>query len=137
MALVSKSGTPSLSTVMPQQSNVIGSGSRAGETISAGDACFIASTGLVWRCEGDVEAKAVAHGIAARDAASGEAVTLYRYVEFHYGSGLTPGAPLYLSDTAGALDTDPATIDNGPVAFAVDATRIFFHGNTVAPELGS
>ncbi len=138
MALVAKSGIPSLSTVMPQQSNVIASGSKAGEAIAAGDACYIAATGLVWRCIGDTEASAVAHGLAARKAVAGEAVTLFRGVEFHYGSGLTPGTAYYLSDSdEGALDTDPPTFDNGPVAFAVDATRIFFHGNSIAPDAGS
>jgi len=130
MALIAKSGVPSLSSVVPPQNCVIASGIKAGEAIAAGDVCYIASSGKAMRSDGTAaDAKAKAHGIAAREAASGEAVTLFRNVEFRYGAGLTPGAPLYVGATAGRLDGAATTGGTVPVAFVVDATRIFFVGS--------
>lgn len=130
MTLIAKSGTPSLSSVLPPQNCVIGSGLKAGEAIAAGDVCYIASNGTVMRSNGTSDnAAAKARGIAAREAASGEAVTLFRNVEFAYGAGLTPGADYYVGATAGRLDDAPTTGGIVPVAFAIDATRIYFHGD--------
>lgn len=126
MALIAKSGTPSLATALPCAANQVGSGLRAGEAIAAGDSCYIkGADGLVWRSNGTGANEAArCDGLAAKAAAAGEAVTLYTDVEFHYGSGLTPGAPYYVGATAGRLDTAPTTGGITPVAFAVDATRI-------------
>lgn len=130
MALISKSGTPSLSSVVPPQNCVIGSGLKAGEDIAAGDVVYIASTGRVLRSNGtSANAAAKCDGIAVAAAKSGEAVDVYRYVEMNYGSGLTPGTRLYVGATAGRLDTAATTGGTAPVAFVVDATRIFVHGS--------
>jgi len=66
--------------------------------------------------------------MAAGAAATGEAVTLYRNVTFHYGSGLTPGASYYVGATAGRLDSAATTGGTVEVAYAVDTTRIFVRG---------
>lgn len=125
MAAVAKSGTPSLASTLPPQSQQI-AGLKAGEALVAGDACYIASTGLVMKSTGAAaNAAAAVRGYAAESCALGEAVTLFFSVNFHYGSGLTPGTPYYLSGTtAGGLDTVASTGGTLPVAFAVDASRI-------------
>jgi hypothetical protein len=128
MTLVAKSGTPSLSSLTPPQNDQI-AGLVAGEDIAAGDVCYIHSDGTVRRSNGTADnAAAVAVGIAPTKAQSGQAVTLYRNVRFDYGSGLTPGAPLYVAATAGRLDTATTTGGLVPVAFCVTATRIHFVG---------
>src|SRR5688572_24690787 len=105
MALISKSGTPSLSSVLPPQNCVIASGLKAGEAIAAGDICYVAAAGTVLRSNGtSANAAAKADGICLKAAASGEAVDIYRNVEMNYGSGLTPGARYYVGATAGRLD---------------------------------
>lgn len=124
MAVLSKSGTPSLATVTPcaahQLSNLV-----AGEAIAAGDACYVKSDGLVWRSNGTAAtAPAKVDGFAPKAYVVGEAVTLFFDVNFAYGSGLTPGARYYAAATAGQLDTAATTGGTAPVAFAVDATRI-------------
>lgn len=125
MGDIAKSGTPSLSTVQPQPANRI-SGLLAGEAIAAGDACYIKSDGLVWKATGAAaNAAAKVRGFAAEAAAVGEAVTLLHGVTIRYGSGLTPGADYFLSTNAGLLSTTSTTGGTAPVAFAVDATRIF------------
>lgn len=130
MALITKSGTPSLSSVLPPQNTVIGSGLKAGEDIAAGDICYIATDGTVMRSNGTAAtAPARADGIAARESKSGEAVTILRNVEFHYGAGLTPGVRLFVGATAGRLDDAVTVGGTASVAFAVDATRIYFHGS--------
>jgi hypothetical protein len=125
MAAVAKSGTPSLSTRNPCPGHYVGSNLLAGAAISAGDPCYIASTGLVQRSIGTTaDAAAKVDGWAAGAAASGEAVTLLTDVEFHWGSGMTPGARMYLSLTAGTLSDATTAGGTGAVAKAIDATRI-------------
>ena len=109
MALISKSGKPSLASPNPSGGQVIVGLKAASGGIEAGALCIL---GL----GSDVDAQA------------GEAVTLYRDVAFHYGSGLTPGAPYYVAATAGRLDTAPTTGGTVVVARALDATRIQFTG---------
>lgn len=129
MALISKSGTPSLASPLPTGGQVITGLKAASGGIAAGDICYIASGGTVTKSDGSAaNAAAVGFGIAAGDAQEGEAVTLYRGVVFHYGSGLTPGAPYYVGATAGRLDTASTTGGTVVVARAIDATRILFTG---------
>ena len=130
MSLIAKSGTPSLASLLPTGGQVI-PGLKAGSAgVAAGDVCYIdGSTGTATKSDGtSANAAAVGFGIAAGDAAAGEAVTLYKGVIFHYGSGLTPGAPYYVAATAGRLDTAATTGGTVVVARAIDATRILFTG---------
>lgn len=125
MAAVSKSGTPSLSTLLPCPAHQI-SGLIAGEALAAGDACYIKNDGLVYRSTGAAaNAAAVVVGFAAQAYPINAGVTLFHGVTFNYGSGLTPGAQYYLSGTtAGGLDTATSTGGTTVIGFAVDATRI-------------
>jgi hypothetical protein len=125
VAAIAKSGTPSLSSVLPPQNNQI-AGLLAGEAIAAGDACYINSSGVVIRSTGvAANAAAKVRGFAAAAATSGEAVTLIWDVNFRYGAGLTPGADVYVSGTtAGALDSVASTGGTAPIGYVVDATRI-------------
>jgi hypothetical protein len=125
MAAIAKSGTPSMSSVLPPQNNQI-AGLLAGAAIAAGDACYINSSGVVVLSTGAAaNAAAKVRGFAAAAATSGEAVTLVWDVNFRYGAGLTPGADVYLSGTtAGALDSATSTGGTAPIGFVVDATRI-------------
>lgn len=129
MATLAKSGVPSLSTLTPDHSCQVSSGLLAGEAIAAGDVCYIKSDGKAWKSNGTAaNAAAKAHGIAAKASDVGTPVTLFRNVEMHYGSGLTPGAAYFVSATAGALDDAATTGGTTACAFAVDATRIRFVG---------
>jgi len=128
MALINKSGTPSLASPHPTGGDVL-RGLKAGEAIAAGDVCYVASDGTLMRSNGTAaNAAAVGGWIAAGDAQTGEAITGYKNVSFHYGSGLTPGAPYYVGATAGRLDTAATTGGTVVVARAIDATRIQFTG---------
>lgn len=128
MALIAKSGKPSLASPLPTGGDLI-RGLKAGEAIDAGDICYIHTDGTVMRSNGTAAtAAAVGFGIAAGTTSQGEAVTLYRGVAFHYGAGLTPGAPYYVGATAGRLDTAATTGGTVVVARAIDATRIQFTG---------
>lgn len=125
MAAVSKSGTPSLSSVLPPQNCQL-AGLVAGEAIAAGDACYVKSDGKVWLATGAAaNAAAKVRGFAAAAADSGAAVTLVWDVNFRYGASLTPGADLFLSAaTAGALVDAASTGGTAPIGYVVDATRI-------------
>lgn len=124
MAQIAVSGTPSLSSVTPPQSQQI-VGLLAGEAITAGAPCYIKSDGKVWLSNGTAaNAAAKVDGWAAAAAAVGEAVTLYFDVNFRYGSGMTPGARIYLSATAGTIADAATTGGTAPIGFVIDATRI-------------
>jgi hypothetical protein len=127
MAAVTKSGTPSLSTMVPCPAHQL-SGLVAGEAIAAGDACYIkAADGKVWLATGAAaNAAAQVDGFAAKNYATGQGVTLYYNVHFNYGSGLTIGALYYLSGTtAGGLVDAASTGGTTWIAKAIDATRIY------------
>jgi hypothetical protein len=126
VAQVAKSGTPSMSTALPGNNCYVGSDKRAGEAIAAGDACYIKSDGKVWLATGAANnAAAQVDGFAMAAAQLNEAVTLVTDVDFHYGSGLTPGARYYLSGaTAGSLADAASTGGLIAIAKAIDTTRI-------------
>lgn len=130
MALITKNGTPSLASPYPSGGNVL-RGLKAGEAIAAGDVIYIAADGTLMRSNGTAAtAAAVGSWIAAGAAAAGEALTGFKNVAFHYGSGLTPGTPFYAAATAGGLDTAATTGGTVVVARAIDATRIQFTGQS-------
>lgn len=125
MAAVSKSGTPSMASVLPP-ANCKHTGLLAGEAIAAGDACYVKSDGKAWLATGAAaNAAAKVRGFAAEACAVGQAITLYFEVKFRYGAALTPGADYFLSGTVpGGLDTAASTGGTAPVAYAVNATTI-------------
>lgn len=124
MGAIAKSGTPSPSSVTPGQDKSI-SGLLAGEAIAAGDACYVKNDGKIWKSNGtSANAAAKVDGFAAQAASVNEAVTLLFDVNFRYGSGLTPGARVYLSTTSGLLEDAATTGGSAPIGFCVDATRI-------------
>ena len=130
MATVAKSGTPSLSSVVPPQNCVVGSGLKAGEAIAAGDLVYIKSDGKFWKSNGtSANAAAKVDGIAVKACPVGEACDVYRYVEVRYGAGMTPGTRLYAQTTAGLLSDAATTGGTAPIGFVVDATRVFIHGS--------
>lgn len=115
----------SLRTYLPPSSSQL-TGLVAGEAIAAGDACYIASDGMIYRSTGAAaNAAAKVRGFAAADAAISDPVSLFFNVVFGYASGLTPGADYWLSGaTAGALADASSTGGVAPVAYAVNGTDI-------------
>ena len=125
MAAVNKSGTPSLCSQTPGREHIL-TGVPAGAAIAAGDACYIAAGPVVLLATGAAaNAAAKVRGFAATAASVGEAVTLVDGVDWNYGSGLTPGADLFLSAaTPGALSDTATTGGTAPIGFVIDATRV-------------
>lgn len=125
MAQIAKSGTPSLCSVLPNGADVL-AGRVAGEDLGAFDACYIKSDGLIWKSTGTAaNAAAKVHGYAPKATKAGQPVTLYKNIRVEYGSGLTPGATIYLSATAGTLSDAATTGGSAPIGFVVDATRVY------------
>ncbi len=126
MALIAKSGVPSLSTPSPGFEHRL-AGLYAGAAIGAADACYVNADGKVYPSTGAAaNAAAVVDGYAAAAYNLNDPVTLFHGVQFAYGTGLTPGTPYYLSGvTAGGLDTVASVGGTVVIARAMDATRIF------------
>jgi hypothetical protein len=123
MAAVTLTGTPSLTTTVPDPTHHI-PGLLAGEAIFAGALCYIKSDGKVWLATGAAaNAAAKVRGMALQAAAVGEACSLYHGIRVRYGAGLTPGADLFLS--TGGLIVDAATTGGtAPIGYVVSATVI-------------
>ena len=126
MALITRASTASIdaSTAMfaPQITGKI-----AGEDIDAAAPCYIAAAdGKAYMCDATAaDAKAVLAGFSPRAAKAGEPITLFAAgARFSYGSGLTPGAKLYIGATKGRLDGAATTGDAVGVAQVIDTTDI-------------
>lgn len=98
----------------------------AAEDLPAAAACHINSDGEVVQSNGTAnDADAHVDGFTPTDYKAGEPVTLYgRGVRFHYGSGLTPGANLYLATADGLLSDAATTGGTKPIARVISATDI-------------
>lgn len=125
MALATRSTTPSIDSIQGVKAPYL-SALVAGEPLDALAACYIKSDGTVWMSDGTSDnAAAKCHGFTPTSYASGAPVSIYGPgTRAEYGSGLTPGAPLYVAATAGRLDDAPTTGGLAPVAVAVSATEI-------------
>lgn len=126
MALITRASTASMdaSTGMfaPQITGLI-----AGEDIDAAAPCYIASAdGKVYMADGTAaDAKAVLAGFSPRAAKAGQPITLFGAgARFSYGTGLTPGAKLYIGATKGRLDAAATTGDAVGVAQVITSTDI-------------
>lgn len=111
----------------------------AGEALSAGDSVYIKSDGKVWKAVSTVKDTLTVEtgttdfaidvakfdGLVNSDYAAGEPVTIFGLgCIFGYGSGLTPGAFYWVSDTAGKLATARMATGDSAVAKAVSSTDI-------------
>jgi hypothetical protein len=119
------SNKSSLSSLTPPPSNRLPG--QAGEAITAGDACRLNSSGVIVKSTGAAATNAAnVDGFADRDCDTGDDITLIINERFHYGTGLTPGASLFLSGTvAGGLADAASTGGTEPVAFVLaDGKRV-------------
>lgn len=125
MAAVTKATTVGMDASTGEYARHI-AGLLAGADIAAGAPCYINADGKVYEANGvALNAAAVVRGFAPKLYKAGEAVALYgTNARFRWGSGLTPGASLYLGATSGGLDTAATTGGTAPIAFAIDTTDI-------------
>jgi len=131
-------GAPSMCTPSPPFNAHLSDPLVAGEVLDAGRACYIKSDGKVYQATGAADnAAAIVHGWTPKKYYVGNPVTLYNDVNFEYGSGLTPGAPLYLSATnPGRLSTTATTGGKVPCAFVVSADKIRVMRTAQAQKIG-
>lgn len=115
---------------------------NTGGTVDAGKGVYIAADGDVEHADADDVAQAQARGIACANQsggtsfAAGERIDVVLYGPVAGFTGLTPGLPVYVSPTAGALDqTASATTGdfNYIIGYAESATTIFVCPQMVVP----
>ena len=119
-----------LTSLTPTPENSI-SGGLAGENLLPGQAVYLHTDGRFYLATGAaVNAAARVVGFVGKRASAGEAVTVYRNVRMSYGTGLTPGAQLFLSGTVAGGLADAAST-GGTVRLAIvlsDGKRIQIGG---------
>lgn len=131
---ITRAANVSIANVSPAPT-LRNTGHLAGEDLEPGAACFIDSDNLIWNSKADADATSDVHGFVVNKArvAQGDAVTLVKGLKLYYGSGLTPGARLYLSaatkgklcdaPTAGAYNLNPVGyVDNDQVIWVNEVT---------------
>lgn len=102
----------------------------AGGAVSAGDAVYIASDGDVEAANGAALTTAWPIGVvvACPDgdtaAAAGEAVDVCVHGSIEFATGMTPGALVYVGDSAGMVSTAAGT-KSAVLGFVETATQIF------------
>lgn len=112
-----------VAVVIPQEAEIYDF--IATEAIEAGQAVYILTTGKVGKADAATAGKQQFRGIALKDVAAGQAVSVLKkgYVEGFSVSGMNADALAYLSNTAGAL-ADAAgtmTVNAGRVRCLADA----------------
>lgn len=127
MAVIAKSGLPSLASQLPANENVlVGICDEAGGIV-AGDALYVSGVSAQYDQPKFKKSKAAngCIGFADRSTPNGQAVAALKNVQMHYGAGLTPGDEYSLSGaTFGAIDTVKANAANGICAVALTDTVI-------------
>ena len=151
MAAVAKYGTPTIVTKLPDGNDRVGSGYIVGSDITAGDACcLVPNTSAIAAGVPAMEVvpangaadngAAIVIGFAAMNAkaAQSDAVTLFRNLDWNYGTGFiaaflsAASGPVYvyLSATVpGGLDTTPPWSGAQPIGVILDDNRIRLWGN--------
>jgi len=129
MALVTRSAQASVDTSTTMFAVQI-TGLLAGEDLDVCAACFIHTDGLVYHADGGAaDAEARVRGFTPRACKAGQAITLFGTgTRMRYGSGLTPGADLFLAATDGRLDTAATTGGTTRIAYAINTTDIMVVG---------
>jgi len=86
---------------------------RAGETISAGDALFVSSTGLVFKALGDTQDHASVVGLAVNGGAVGDLIRVNTDALYQSSTSYAPLERLYLSATTSGAYANYETVASG------------------------
>lgn len=129
MATITRANV-SLSTRGPCPAHRL-SGKVADVALTAGDLVYKKSNDKIAKADGTAaNALALAIGMVLADCSAGEACTVFSGCLINYATGMTPGARLYASATAGSLDDAATTGGTVAVAYVWDATQIFLFSPT-------
>lgn len=126
MADITRSDSVSIDTFSGMKAPVV-SGLFAGENIDAGSPCYLKSDGKVYMSVSTVVigAKTNVLGFAPKAYKTGDPITVYGLgARFDYGTDLTVGAFLYVSDTKGKLADSAVASNDLPVCVCVSKTDI-------------
>ena len=86
---------------------------KAGESISAGDAVFVSSAGLVFKALADTKDKASVAGLAVNGGSVGDLIRVNLDSIYTSSNSYTPAEPLYLSLLSSGTYTDYETVASG------------------------
>lgn len=118
----------------------------AGDTVTAGQAVYIADDGDVEPADADAEASSQARGIAVADSdggtsfSAGDKVDVVVFGPVGGFSSMEEGEPVFVSTTAGALDqTAPATAGDFPfsIGYAESTAILFVQSQVTEPTENS
>lgn len=106
----------------------------SGEAIDVGEIVYVKSDGLAWLAAGGTAAPARVIGIVVAigsqgqvtGVGAGEELSVVMFGPVAGASSMTPGAPAYVSNTAGGLDTAAGTV-SAVVGLSLSADILFIH----------
>ncbi len=129
MATITRVGAPSLATTLndPGPHQIHG---RAATDLLPGETVYLANASGVptlTKTNGTAAtAPALYVGVICKKTYSGEKAVAYHDVEVAYGASMTPGARVYVSATAGAVDDAATTGGTVPIGIVTSPTTIYF-----------
>ena len=97
---------------------------RAGETISAGDAVFVSSTGLLFKAASDTKEKASVAGIAVDGGSAGSLIRVNLDSLYDSTNTYTPTETLYLSVLTSGTYTDYTNFESELAATTYDGVYL-------------
>lgn len=124
--------TRTKANVRPLAGAVIRKG-EAGGTIQAGEAVYLNGASGWTAADGSAAATALARGImvSPEDAVDGDTIDICIFGPVEGYTGMTPGAPHYVSDTAGEIGTAAGT-KTMIIGWAETATILFVRPSMAA-----
>lgn len=121
MAAITKRTSPGPSMCSPNPPQHKQSTGIAGEALAECDQVYLKSDGKWWKATGAAaNAAARVRGQNRFACDADEPCTITKGLRYEYGTGLTPGADVYLGTTAGGLDTAATTGGTAPIGYVCD-----------------
>lgn len=96
----------------------------AGETLATGDVAMLSTDGTCYKADADLATRRPAIGIVGKGAATASSAEIIPNGTIEGMSGLTVGANVFLSATAGAVTSTPVEAYPQPIGLALTATKI-------------
>jgi cytoskeletal protein CcmA (bactofilin family) len=102
----------------------------AGESVVAGNICYLKSDGKFWKADASAESTSKGMIAMATESISADATGTFMLYGSYTTTGLTAGGQYYISETAGASTATAPTTSTSIVrivGYAISTTRFFFN----------
>jgi len=121
--------TPQLGGTLDENGKALTKIETAGESVVAGDLCYLKSDGKYWKADASVDTTADGDLLLCNDTIAGDATGEFISYGEYTTSGLTAGSTYYMSETAAAITATAPTTSTSIVriiGYALTTTVLIF-----------